>query len=745
MSFFPATRRWWVAALVVLCLAAATWGCRDYICDPTRGLPHRYSFLSGKLDDWKAFGGTWEVSNGSMQNASDERGAKLITGSQYWTNYSVEADVQLSGSEGDAGLVVRVGDEDEGVDSYRGYYAGLSSQPYKLASTDNLILIGKADHAYGEITHAGMPGGVVPFQWYHLKVLVYGCQVVASATFPIDSSQTTTVSTTDPNCIPAGKIGLRSYATGALWRDVMIRTASHADLVAMLGTSDSTPAGAPSTIAALEPLSVDDMKSGAPARAAQVLAVNPGHEGHIENVESIRDLGLSSPADISPATVRGIVVATAPGLYIQDSNAGVQILQKANRSFNIGDEVQATGQVQVNGAGLVLRDAAVDLLWAGAPIAPLSVTASQAAVGSVDPTLIEVKGYLRRKERGADGTLILSLEEGQQNFLAIMNGERASLLFKRLKIGSLLTLRGICAADARYTHNLVPFALLLRSTDDVDVIAGPPWWSTGHLIAITLAALLLLLMGQYVYGRIEHWRLRAVLEERERLAHEMHDTLAQSFAGIGFQLQAVLSELPSSNSNVRQHVELACDLVRHSHEEARRCIATLRPASLYQVGLLAALERCAARMVEGGSVHIHTSSEGTPQIMPVLVSDTLFRIGQEAIANAVRHAKATSIRISLAYQKHGVQLSIEDDGVGFASEGVLLGFGLRGMRERAHIVSASLRIESGTGRGTRVLVIAPLPPQLSLSTFPRYVWKYFREHSKNGQENAAPNPHFDRG
>ncbi len=309
-----------------------------------------------------------------------------------------------------------------------------------------------------------------------------------------------------------------------------------------------------------------------------------------------------------------------------------------------------------------------------------------------------------------------------------MNGERASLLFEKLKTGSLLTLRGICASDAMYTRSLVPFVLLLRSTDDVDVIAGPPWWSTGHVIAITLATFLLLLVGQYLYGRIEHWRLRAVLEERERLAHEMHDTLAQSFAGIGFQLQAVRGELTPANSNMRKHVELACTLVRQSHEEARRCIATLRPDSLYQVGLVTALQRCAARMVEGGSVHIHASSEGTPRIMPVLVSDTLFRIGQEAIANAVRHARASSISIFLVYRKHTLDLSIEDDGVGFANEGELPGFGLRGMRERAHIVSASLWIMSEPGRGTRVLVTAPLAPKLSLSTFPRYVWEYFKEH-----------------
>ncbi len=392
MNSFRTRRRWYMALLMVLgAVVAVAWGFRDHIDSSTRGLPHRYSFLSGRLDDWKAYGGIWEVSNGAMQNTSDERGAKLLTGSQYWTNYSVEADVQLSGSQGDAGLLVRVSDEEEGVDSYRGYYAGLASQPYNLASTDNHLLIGVADHSYHEITGTSIHGGVVPFQWYHLKVLAYGCQIVVSATFPINSGQTPTIATTDPNCIPAGKIGLRSYASGASWRDVVVKSASHADLLAMLGTADSMHAAVQPTVPALETHVADNTKNDDLARAAQVLAVNPGHEGHIENVQSIRDLRLASPVDSSPATVRGIVVATTPGLYIQDSNAGVRIVQNANRSFNIGDEVQATGFVQSNGASLILRDATVDLLWAGAPIAPLSVTAAQAAIGSIDPTLIEVK------------------------------------------------------------------------------------------------------------------------------------------------------------------------------------------------------------------------------------------------------------------------------------------------------------------------------------------------------------------
>ena len=96
-----------------------------YWRSPTRGLPYKDSFARGEVQEWQAFGGTWGAVNGSMRNDSDERGAKLLTGSTHWQDYSIEGDVMLLGLGGDAGFLVRSSDEEEGVDAYRGYYAGL--------------------------------------------------------------------------------------------------------------------------------------------------------------------------------------------------------------------------------------------------------------------------------------------------------------------------------------------------------------------------------------------------------------------------------------------------------------------------------------------------------------------------------------------------------------------------------------------------------------------------------------------
>jgi signal transduction histidine kinase len=285
----------------------------------------------------------------------------------------------------------------------------------------------------------------------------------------------------------------------------------------------------------------------------------------------------------------------------------------------------------------------------------------------------------------------------------------------------------------------------LRSADDVDVLVGPPWWSAGHLTAIGAGLLILALVAQVLYSRAEHWRLRAVLEERERLAHEMHDTIAQSFAGIGFQLQAIRNDLQDTNVTTHRQLDLACDLVRHSHEEARRSIATLRPESLDSIGLLPALDCCARKMVDGGSVQVVISSGGNPRPMPVRTTDALFKIGQEAIANVVRHASPTSLNILLRYEKSEVHLVVEDNGVGFTAGGDLLGFGLQGMRKRADSISAVLQIVSTPAHGTRVEVAAPLPPQLTLKGWPGYISQYLKERRSNAQKWERTHPYSYRG
>lgn len=720
-------RRFILMLVLAACvLAMGGWGFIAYQHSSRRGLPYRDSFASGKADEWKAFGGTWELVNGAMRNDSDERGAKLVTGSTHWADYAIEADIMLLGMGGDAGLLLRSSDEEQGVDAYSGYYAG-------LRTLDDSLLLGRAGHGWVEMNNKlGTKGPVVrPSQWYHLKFLAFGCQLAASA-FLIPSGDRATIAVTDEQCIRSGRAGLRSYASGGVWRNVTVHPATRADIAEMLAAAGSRHSHLEQG-QSMERQSSWEMYASAPVTGSQALPSSPD----VQPISSLRTIASSKRANV---TVRGTVVLASPAVFVQDATGGVAVQQRAPQSLKVGDEVEVTGNVRANPFSSVLENSVVRVLWENTPMPPVSVTASQAATGAFDATFIEVEGRLASKERGPGDSLIFNLDAGPQSFRTVMNRGRGDSLFYALKPGSMLRLRGVAVADPAYSRDQVPFALLLRSSDDAVVLAGPPWWNARHVLEIAMGILLLAMTATFFYHRVESWRLRAVLEERERMAYEMHDTLSQSFAGIGFQLKAIREGMPKGLPKLQQQLDMASELVRHSHEETRRSIAVLRPEQPGSDGILTALTECAHRLVEGGAVRIISTCTGDETRVPLRVADTLYHVGQEALANAIRHGQPSRLEIALAYDKDAVHLRILDDGAGFAPCEEHAGFGLRGMRKRAADIGATLQILSRSGIGTEISIRSALKPSRTSSArsaaSSRSLWRQIRHVTNLGRVDS---------
>ena len=342
--------------------------------------------------------------------------------------------------------------------------------------------------------------------------------------------------------------------------------------------------------------------------------------------------------------MRGAVIFNAPRLYVQDATGGVAVMTSVEANLKVGDEVEVTGQVEVHDFSCVLRDSQIRLLWPHAPTPPLAVTATQAATGAYDSRFIQVDGYLTGQTAGPGNTLVLALRSGSQSFRAIVHPTRGDTRLWDLAKQTQLRVRGVGVVDPQFTHNLTPFVLLVASSDDVEKLAGPPWWSLRNLVLIGLIALISGLIAYMLYLHARHWRLSAIVQERERIAHEMHDTLAQSFVGIGFQLQAISNNLPAGLPDLNEQLDLARELVRHSHEEATRSLTTLRREFIESDTLHAALYQFAARMVEHGKVNVQLEVSGEDTNTPYAIKDALFRIGQEAIANAVRHSHPSIVR-----------------------------------------------------------------------------------------------------
>lgn len=720
------TRLWrWLAACTLAALiGAAAWVI--YQRSPHRGLPYRDSFAQGSSEEWTAYGGTWRVFQDAMRNESDERGAKLMTGSPWWSDYTVTTDVELLGEQGDAGVILRGSDEEQGVDAYTGYYVG-------LRSNDGALVLGLAEHGWIQLAGRPMPGGVHPFHWYHLRATVQGCSVAVTAVDP-ETGEMRSISVDDQiDCFKRGSVGIRSHSSGGAWKSFVVRPVEAADL-------SPAASSAPSASIARIPYAVDEPvlnsdrsnKPGGPASSSPP----PVGSQTAETIAGLKLILNQSPR----ALLRGTVVLTSPSLYVQDNTGGAAILGPSVPGLKLGDEVEARGTVDLRGYSLALRNAQVRLLWARAPLPPLAVTANQAATGAYDAMFIEVDGLLAGQSNAKDGSLQLDLASNGQSFRAVANPGRDRAALHSVAKQSRVRLRGVCVVDPEFTHNLYPFVLLVPSVDDIEVLAGPPWWSARRLALFALAAVVLLLIALLIYIRVDHWRLRSVLDERERIAHEMHDSLAQSFAGIGFQLQAIGNSVPRNLPEVNDQLELACELVRHSHEEARRSLMTLRREFLESEALQTALDRFARRMVEHGAVQVRLDVTGEENRLPYALKDALFRIGQEAIANSLQHARPSSIVIRLEYGVTSVALAIEDNGAGFDPAAAVRGFGLQGMRKRAEGIAGDLKVTSAAGVGTRVLVSALVPMQLPLVRVVRYM-KLFRLRGPNhaqGTESQSP-------
>ncbi len=205
-------------------------------------------------------------------------------------------------------------------------------------------------------------------------------------------------------------------------------------------------------------------------------------------------------------------------------------------------------------------------------------------------------------------------------------------------------------------------------------------------------------------------RQSAVLEERNRLAGEIHDSLAQNFAGISMQLLVATEAMQIKSKDAFSHVERATDLARFGLSEARRSALSLRSDIIEESGLIEALKRLVERSNIPGLLGCSfRSSEVCEESLAPSVQQDLLRIAQEAISNAIRHARPTVIKVSLRRNPPNLVLKIRDNGSGIAkdrSSGE--GFGFGNMRARAKNIGAELDIRSSAGRGTSVVVRLPV-------------------------------------
>jgi len=198
----------------------------------------------------------------------------------------------------------------------------------------------------------------------------------------------------------------------------------------------------------------------------------------------------------------------------------------------------------------------------------------------------------------------------------------------------------------------------------------------------------------------------SILEERNRMAREIHDTLAQSFTSIIVHLDAASQRLEVDPADAQSHLKTGRTLARSGLADARRSVEALRPQLLEEGNLQSALDRFAAQMFSHTLIQVVCEVTGEPQTLPIEVEANLLRIGQEALTNAFKYANASEVSVELRYEESKCVLQIKDNGQGFESSSLTVGrgFGLLGMTERAERIGAELMIESHPGQGTEIIV-----------------------------------------
>ncbi len=470
-----------------------------------------------------------------------------------------------------------------------------------------------------------------------------------------------------------------------------------------------------------------DVEEPGPASPLDQLPLTP-----VSALMQFQGTTRGSPMVRIAGTVTGVV--PKQGFYLESQERGVWVESaNATRLPEPGERVTVAGFPALGVWNPILKDAFHRFESRATLSPPRIITPQEALSGRFDARRVAMEATVL-DVLAAEGAPTAVLRHGQTAFFAEWLSTESLATLQALEPGTLVRVSGICfnkpllsgpnasSPDPRtplVSRDQVSFRLLVAHTGDLVILRGPSWWTPARIwTALGITALLAvaffgwnLALRRRVAAQTEiiraHATREAVHEDRTRIARELHDTLEQELTGIAVQLDAVSDRLPGEHGAAGA-LGTARALLRHTRTEARRSVWDLRAALLEEGDLLHAL-RETARQLEGGP-EIRVRCEGVPRRLPGRVETNLLRIGTESMTNAVKHASARSVAVTLTFSDD-VTLMVDDDGRGFdASRSTSLHaghFGWLGIRERAERIGAELVVDSHPGSGTRVRVRVP--------------------------------------
>lgn len=407
-------------------------------------------------------------------------------------------------------------------------------------------------------------------------------------------------------------------------------------------------------------------------------------------------------------------------LYVHDGSGGARIETEQAQRVRPGMVVDIAGFPAVTPGNPILTNAIFKVKGEAPLPAPVAVDAANVLTPDNDASVVRMEGQLL-STLASSTERVLVLKVGETVFPASLDLGSAPESFGWIRPGSVVAVTGVYA----YQWGSSPsFGLVLRSVEDVVLVAAAPWWTLRHTVVMLVGLGLMACAGGFwmkAAATRKRQQYQAVLSERSRVGRELHDTLEQGLAGIALQLEAVAGSLETSPDAARQSLEVARQMLRYSQEEARRSVMDLRSQALESRDLAGALGDLASQMTRGTHATVDVRVEGAVRRLDAWHEHHLLRIGLEALTNALKHSGARRISITLRFRATEVDLVVDDDGCGLGQavqDVPHARFGLQGIRERVDKLAGTLDIESGEGAGTRLAVTIPLRPYAHRSLLP---------------------------
>lgn len=473
----------------------------------------------------------------------------------------------------------------------------------------------------------------------------------------------------------------------------------------------------------------------------------------------------------SEVHVKGVVIyqGNGEGLFLCDSNGGLQVQSRLNESVAPGEVVEAVGFPAVENFLPVLEDADFRPTGETAPgLMPLEAKPSDLLKGLHHADYVTLNGILvDRLARGIEKTgtkplfwTTLVLQNSNFLFEAEKETTIADTYLTSIPIGSVVEVSGVCVLENDEDGKVKSVRVLLPTSHNVSILQKPSWLTPAHLLVslAVVSGVLLVAMSWSVMvstrnlklkllvnekeaaqkelqqahdlleSRVEErtkqlkvemtarkeseLQFRAVLTERTRLAQELHDTLEQTITGIALQLDRVANHFGKNSDTASHHLKLARSLTRQGQTEVRHSVWGLRSRADEEFNLVNALSVAGQQIANGTGMQIELATAGEIHSLPETFEENLLRIGQEAVTNAVKHSGAGLVKIELQFTPQRVVLQVEDNGKGFDPDDCIGPdeghFGLVGIRERAERMGGAAAINSAPGAGTRIRVDVPI-------------------------------------